>query len=92
LSLTGQDNCRRLGIDGCHPHDTLAIFAALKTELFEWKRGRAQVVPDGPERGRSTFNADPAVRHYVANNIDTPRFFDLLEGTIENFKRPGTSK
>lgn len=80
------------GINGCHPHDTLAVYAAMGRDLFEWRRGRAQVVSDGTERGRSTFNADPSGRHYVAKNIDVARFFDLLEGTLEHFTQPLASK
>jgi purine nucleosidase len=76
------------GIDGCHPHDALAICAAVKADLFTWTRGWARVLPEGIERGRSLFRPDPTGRHHLARSIDVPRFFDILECSVTSFKEP----
>jgi uridine nucleosidase len=79
---------RREGIDGCHPHDTLAVCAALKPDLFAWKRGRLRVLREGFERGRALFEPDAAGRHRVAQGVDAPRFFAMLERAIAAYTEP----
>ena len=74
------------GIDGCHPHDALAVCAAVNPDLFMWKRGWARVLPDGPERGRSLFTPDPMGRHHLAWSVDASRFFGILESAVTSFK------
>lgn len=74
------------GIDGCHPHDALAICAAVTPDLFAWKRGRIRVLPDGPERGRSLFTPDPTGRHHLAQSVDASRFFGMLECAMTSFR------
>ena len=67
------------GIDGCNPHDSLAVFAAFFPEAFEWRRGRVHVVTEGEECARAVLTEDENGRHYVAQLVDQPRFFALLE-------------
>jgi purine nucleosidase len=74
------------GIDGCHPHDALAVSAAMIPDLCVWKHGRVRVLSDGPERGRSQFQADATGRHHLAQSVDAARFFQLLESAISNFR------
>jgi purine nucleosidase len=83
---------RSEGIDGCHPHDALAVCAALNKDLFTWARGWIRVLPDGPERGRSLFRPDPNGRHYAARSVDASRFFNILESAITDFTEPAAPK
>jgi inosine-uridine nucleoside N-ribohydrolase len=43
------------GIDGCFPHDSLAVLAALEPERFFRLRGQVLVEVDSPKRGQTTF-------------------------------------
>lgn len=43
------------GLDGCFPHDSLAVLAALAPDRFFRLRGRVMVECTPPERGRTTF-------------------------------------
>jgi inosine-uridine nucleoside N-ribohydrolase len=70
------------GIDGCHPHDALAVVAAFFREAFVWTRGRVRVVADGPECGRSLFTADEAGSHFVARATIAEMFFEKLEAAM----------
>ena len=74
------------GIDGCHPHDALAVCAAMIPDSFVWKHGRVHVLSDGPERGRSLFKTNATGRHHLAQSVDAARFFKLLESAVSNFK------
>jgi inosine-uridine nucleoside N-ribohydrolase len=73
---------QRRGIDGCYPHDALAVCAAFFPDLFVWDRGRVHVEPEGTERGRSVFEPDAGGPHQVARRIATARFFEILEAAI----------
>jgi purine nucleosidase len=79
------------GIDGCHPHDALAVFAAMIPDMFTWKRGHVHVLAEGHERGRSLFEPHPSGRHHLALSVDAARFFEVLENTICGFKDGGAS-
>jgi len=70
------------GIDGCYPHDTICVCAALSPDLFSWVRGRVSIVVDGPERGRSLFVEDSNGRHFLAKDIDRKRFFTMVEKAV----------
>jgi len=70
------------GIDGCHPHDAIAVCAALFDDKFSWERGRVSIVADGPRRGYSAFTTDGLSNHYVARRIDSDWFFGVLERAI----------
>jgi purine nucleosidase len=78
---------RTEGIDGCHPHDALTVFAATTPNAFVWKRGQVRVLNDGAECGRSIFEADATGRHYLAQSVDAARFFRLLESAVSNFEK-----
>src|SRR5205823_2017757 len=54
------------GIDGCYPHDTIAVVAASKPELFYYIRGRICIVKSGMSRGQTTFTSDDASHVQVA--------------------------
>jgi purine nucleosidase len=79
---------RQTGIDGCHPHDAVAVCAAFFPDLFVWDRGRVQVVPEGADRGRSILEPDQGGPHRVARRIATPRFFEILEAAISGDTSP----
>jgi inosine-uridine nucleoside N-ribohydrolase len=69
----------REGIDGCHPHDALAVFAVFFPDAFEWRRGYVRIVTEGEERARSILTPDDNGCHYVARSVDQKRFFEVLE-------------
>jgi len=69
----------REGIDGCHPHDALAVFACFFPEAVEWRRGRVHVVTDGEQRARTVLTPDAAGPHFVARSLDQKRFFETVE-------------
>jgi inosine-uridine nucleoside N-ribohydrolase len=69
----------REGIDGCHPHDALAVFAAFFPDAVEWQRGRVHVVTEGEQRARTVLTPDESGPHYVAQSLDQARFFEALE-------------
>jgi purine nucleosidase len=48
------------GLDGCFPHDTIALLVALKPELFFTLRGQISVDSTAAERGRTRFEAAAA--------------------------------
>ncbi|HLY54271.1 MAG TPA: hypothetical protein VKS60_01865, partial [Stellaceae bacterium] len=53
-------------IDGCFPHDSIAVFAAVHPDRFVEVRGRVEVVTDGPERGRTRLIPDDSSHIGVA--------------------------
>ncbi len=73
---------RREGIDGCHPHDAIAVYAALFSDMFVWEPGRVRVVVENSERGRSLFTPHGEGRHHVARGFDPSRFFAILEDAM----------
>lgn len=77
----------REGIDGCHPHDALAVFASFFPDALEWRRGRVRIVTEGEQRGRTVLTPDTEGRHYVARSIDQKRFFDVLERAFSSAAR-----
>jgi inosine-uridine nucleoside N-ribohydrolase len=79
---------RQTGIDGCHPHDAIAVCAAFFPDLFVWDRGRVHVVPEGADRGRSIFEPDQGGPHRVARRIATARFFEILEAAVSGDVAP----
>jgi purine nucleosidase len=77
------DYYRRVeGIDGCYPHDTICVFAALFSDMFSWERGYVQIIRSGADRGRSVFRKKADANRFVARTIDLPRFLALLESAI----------
>jgi len=76
------------GIDGCHPHDAVAVCAAFFPDLFFWDRGRVHIVPEGADRGRSILEPDAQGPHRVARRIAAPRFFEILEAAISGDSAP----
>jgi len=70
-------------IDGCHPHDSLGVFASCFPDAFTWRRGKVHVVTEGAERARTVLAPDPSGPHYVAQAVDQARFFEVLERAFE---------
>jgi len=50
----------REGIEGCFPHDAIAVLAALEPQRFFRLRGRVSVQCEDTRRGHTGFVADPA--------------------------------
>jgi inosine-uridine nucleoside N-ribohydrolase len=48
------------GIDGCFPHDAIAVFAAVKPALFFRQPARVRIECFGEARGRTSLSFDPA--------------------------------
>ena len=68
------------GIDGCYPHDALAVAAALAPEagLFAVEPGRYALGEDGAFTG--LLRPDPAARRIeVARDVDAARALDWIE-------------
>ena len=55
------------------------MYAAFFPEAFTWQCGRVHLVTEGDERARPVLTPDENGRHYVAQSVDQPRFFALLE-------------
>ena len=60
---------RAEGIDGCHPHDALAVAAALQADMLTWTRGRASVTPDGSEAARFFGMLERAVTGFMEAGV-----------------------
>jgi inosine-uridine nucleoside N-ribohydrolase len=71
------------GINGCHPHDALAIFCAYFKDAVQWRQGQIRVVLDGSKRGESQFVSNEFGHHYVAQSINAAHFFAQLERAFE---------
>jgi inosine-uridine nucleoside N-ribohydrolase len=54
------------GIDGCVPHDLLAVLVACYPERFFTVSGHVSVEMDGPRRGVTKLSQDTESRHCVA--------------------------
>lgn len=67
-----------VGLDGFHPHDPLAVAAAIDPSLFTWEGMRLEVRTSEGERGRTvgTPAADSSV--LVATSVDSERFLKLF--------------
>jgi inosine-uridine nucleoside N-ribohydrolase len=44
------------GIDGCFPHDTIAVLVACRSEVFHYVRADVRVDTDGAHRGRTRLS------------------------------------
>ena len=62
-------------------HDPLAAVSVFAPELCGLERGTVTVVlKDGPEKGRTLWQPDPAGRHQVAVTVDAAKFFSAYFG------------
>ncbi len=69
------------GLDGCFPHDFVAVFAATSPELFHTLTGRVTVITDGDARGRTRLEPDASSHVEVAMGGELKRvrrFLDCL--------------
>jgi inosine-uridine nucleoside N-ribohydrolase len=85
------------GIDGCFPHDTVAVLAALHPGRLFALRGDVTVEAAGDERGRTRIRPDPdAVTTIVTGGplkwireaLDNPQFADAEARVPALNKRP----
>jgi inosine-uridine nucleoside N-ribohydrolase len=67
------------GIDGCFPHDSIAILAAWMAERFVSLRGRVTVGQSGDERGRTSLTLDDASSIDVVMGGDLKWVRELLQ-------------
>ncbi len=51
------------GLDGCFPHDSIAVLAAWRPERFFRVRGRVTVETAGRKRGQTRLTPDPSSSH-----------------------------
>ncbi|MFV3075565.1 nucleoside hydrolase [Niveispirillum fermenti] len=70
------------GLDGCCLHDVAAVALLAAPELFTCQTGRAHVVLDGPETGRTLLDPAPDGRHSACIGVDAPRLVDLFMATV----------
>lgn len=80
------------GIDGCHPHDAIALAAILKPSLFQWERVRLSVELSAEDRrGQLRLAGDGSGGVItVATAIDAAMFLDLLRERVwERQSLPG---
>jgi inosine-uridine nucleoside N-ribohydrolase len=66
------------GLDGCFPHDTIAVLAALKHSLLFTVRGRVSVDCTAAERGRTTFEADASSHVEIVTGGELKWFREIL--------------
>ncbi len=60
-------------VDGCYPHDAIALAAVVWPDIFEFEQLSIKVIRDGEQRGKTAI--DPAgQRVRVAVNIDAHAF------------------
>jgi purine nucleosidase len=77
------DYCLRIdGLDGCYPHDSVCVFAALFGDMLTWEPGRVHVVLEGAERGRTVLAPAAHGRHHVGRCIDERQFLKWLRRAI----------
>ncbi|MGQ7248410.1 nucleoside hydrolase [Halomonas sp. V046] len=67
-----------LGIDGCCPHDSLALAWLVRPELFTTQRGHLSVVTDGLAEGQTLFA--PAGRAFIQKRWSTSPEMDVCLG------------
>jgi purine nucleosidase len=78
------------GLAGGYMHDPLTVVVALSPEIVvRSKRFELEVVPDGPERGRTVASDGGAIE--VAEEVDAELFSRILEERVLGpvFGRPG---
>jgi inosine-uridine nucleoside N-ribohydrolase len=66
------------GVDGCHPHDAIALAAVLKPSLFRWERSELMVELGEERRGQLRVATDGAYPVSVATDVDSPALLALL--------------
>jgi purine nucleosidase len=66
------------GLDGCFPHDSIAVLAALKHSLLFTLRGQVSVECTPAERGRTTFKADASSHVEVVTGGELKWFREIL--------------
>jgi purine nucleosidase len=69
---------QRLRLDGFHPHDPMAVAAAIDPTLLTWERMRLEVRTDDAERGRTVGVPDAGSPVQVATGVDARRFLPFL--------------
>ncbi|MGH9803910.1 MAG: nucleoside hydrolase, partial [Candidatus Acidiferrales bacterium] len=73
---------QHLGLDGFHPHDPMAVAAAIDPTLMSWERMRLEVRTDDAERGRTVGVADESSPVLVATAVDAGRLLPYLTDRI----------
>jgi len=73
---------QRLGLEGFHPHDPMALAAAIDPTLLTWERMRLEVRTDEAERGRTVGTPDEDSPVLVATGVDAGRFLPFLTDRI----------
>jgi len=73
---------QRLGLGGFHPHDPMAVAAAIDPTLLTWERMRLTVRTDDAERGRTVGVPDESSPVLVATGVDAGRFLALFTGRV----------
>ena len=64
-------------------HDPLAAVSVFEPDICGLERGHVTIeLKDGPDRGRTLFQPDPAGRHEVALTVDPARFFSAYFGVF----------
>jgi purine nucleosidase len=71
------------GLDGCFPHDSIAVLAALRHELLFTLRGQVSVECAAAERGRTTFKPDASSHVEVVTGGELKWFREILAGFLK---------
>lgn len=69
---------RVVGLDGFHPHDPMAVAAAIDPSLFTWEALRLEVRTQEAERGRTVGTPSAGSSVLVATGVDSRRFLELF--------------
>ena len=73
---------QHLGLGGFHPHDLMAVAAAIDPTLLIWERMRLEVRTDDAERGRTVGVPDESSPVLVATGVDAERFLLFLTDRV----------
>lgn len=73
---------QHLGLDGFHPHDPMAVAAAIDPTLLTWEKMRLEVRTDDAERGRTVGVTDEDSPVLVATGVDAGRFLPFLTDRV----------
>jgi inosine-uridine nucleoside N-ribohydrolase len=70
-------------VDGCYPHDSIAVAAALRPDLFAFETAHVQVMTEAnAELGKTIFDFSPYGRVQVATAVDHERLLDVLLNSV----------
>jgi len=73
-----------VGIDGCYPHDAVALAVLVNRELFEFEQARIKVHSDNDKRGMTEISQDGEPAE-IATDIDKTKFFNMLDAGLARF-------